>query len=449
MQPSSPTRLRNELVLKPYQEQGARWLALRKYALLADDMGLGKTPISIAACDLVGATRVVVVGPAIGRVNWNREFQRWSLLGAAVRVFSFDELVRDKRKRDAVRAFKPHVIIVDEAHALKNRDSKRTKAVYGKHCHNTGLASIAPYVWILTGTPAPNDVTELWTHFRALWPEWITFEGAPLNFVGFATRYAEWKADEWGGIKVFGNNQKTLPELKQSLNSVMLRRRAKDVLPELPPIVWRPTYLIPREHVSAQLLELEQSEQVQELVRVFDASVDGTTRDLFTAEEPVALATVRRLTAEIKAPVVGELIAQELSDHAYDKIVIFARHRAALEILRDRLEAFGVCEVKGGQTDAKRQKAIDLFQSDGRVRVALVQLDAGYHTITLHAAAQVAFLEQAWTPDINVQAAKRCHRFGQTRPVFVRNFGLEGSIDEAVSQALSRKAQATLELLGA
>jgi SWI/SNF-related matrix-associated actin-dependent regulator 1 of chromatin subfamily A len=451
MQPSLPTRSPNDLddlALRPFQDEGARWLASRRYALLADDMGLGKTPQAITACDLVSAARVVVVCPALGRVNWVREFNRWSIVGPDVRVYSFDEIVRDKKRRDAIRAFRPQVIIVDEAHALKNPESKRTQKIYGRWCRNDGLAMIPKHVWLLTGTIAPNNVTELWPHFRALWPELITINGEPLNLMGFTTRYAEWKQTDFG-VKVFGNNPKHLPEIRQALGSVMLRRKAKDVLKDLPPIVWQPTYLIPRDHITRQLLELEQSVEVQELERIFEAAAKGETRELFTDEEPVALATVRRLTAEIKAPAVGNIIAEELTDHAYDKIVIFARHRAALSILHEALRSFGVCTIIGGQTDNARQQEIDSFQRDPALRVALVQLDAGYHTVTLHAAAQVAFLEQSWTPDINVQAAKRCHRFGQTRPVFVRNFGLEGSIDEAVSQALSRKAQSILELLGA
>lgn len=363
-------------------------------------------------------------------------------------MWSFDELVRDKKKRDDFRAFCPQVLIVDEAHALKNPESKRTQKVYGRWCRNDGLAMVPKYVWLLTGTPTPNNVTELWPHFRALWPEHITHNGEVLNLMGFTTRYAQYEQGDFG-IKVFGNNPKHLREIQLALNGVMLRRKSRDVLQELPPIVWQPTSLIPREHVTRQLLELEQSDEVRELERVFEAAAKGETRELFTDEEPVALATVRRLTAEIKAPVVGDIIAEELESNAYDKIVLFARHRAALFVLQDRLGRFGIATILGGQTDSARQEQIDHFQADPSIRVALVQLDAGYHTITLHASAQVAFVEQAWTPDINIQAAKRCHRFGQTRPVFVRNFGLEGSIDEAVTQALSRKAQSILELLGA
>lgn len=430
--------------LRPYQIGGANWLAAQTRAVLGDDMGLGKTPQAIRAADLVAARRVAVVCPAIGRINWRREFDRWSLQGPELYIESYDRLATQKKAREEFRAFRPDTVIADEAHYLKTRESKRTRAMYGQHCHNTGLLCIPKRVWLLTGTPAPNNVTELWTHLRSLWPELIEAGGEPMNYMGFLTRFAEWESTDFG-VKVFGN--KNLPEMRAILQQIMLRRKGDAVLRDLPPLVWQPTYTVESEEAMGGLRQLEEAPEVAELRRVLEAAGEGATRDLFTAEEPIALASVRRLTAELKARPVARLLAEELADGAYDKIVVFALHNAALDILRDQLAPFSPCEIRGGQTDKQRQAEIDAFQTDPSRRVCLVQQKAGYHTITLHAAAQVAFLEQSWTPDENVQAAKRCHRFGQTRPVFVRNFGLAGSIDDAVSQVLSRKAKAILELL--
>lgn len=431
--------------LHPFQLEGAQWLADQRYGLLADAMGLGKTVQAIRAADLIAAQRVAVVCPAIGRINWRREFEKWSLQGPELFIESYDTLAVNKKARDAYRAFRPEVTIADEAHYLKSPEAKRTRMLYGQHCHNTGLLSVPRRVWLLSGTPTPNGVTELWTHLRALWPELITHNGEPLSSMGFLKRYADYRPSVNGPI-ILGNKKAAVPEMRAILKQIMLRRKGNDAL-KLPPIVWQPTYLVEPDHVSAELAALEASPEVTELRRVLDAALEGDTRELFTDEEPVAIATVRRLTAELKARPVARLLAEELRDGAYDKIVVFAIHRAALDAMAAVLESFGVGHVRGGQSSLARQAEIDRFQNDASCRVILVQLDAGYHTITLHAAAQVALLEQSWTPDINVQAAKRAHRIGQTRPVFVRNFGLAGSIDEAVTHVQSRKAAATLELL--
>lgn len=432
--------------LFPYQAEGARWLAGQKRALLADKMGLGKTVQAIRAADLVAARRVAVICAASGRINWRREFERWSLWGPQLWIESYDRIATSKKARDAFRAFRPDVAIVDEAHYLKSRESKRTRMIYGAHCHNTGLLMIPERVWLLTGTPTPNDVSELWTHLRSQWPQLIVADGQPMNYIAFLKRYADWSMGDYG-VKVWGNNRQTLPELREKLRTIMLRRHGEQVLRDLPPIFWQPTQMIEAEEATDALRALEADPAVVELRRVLDAALEGRTRELYIDEEPIALASVRRLTAELKARPVGRLLAEELADGAYDKVVVFAHHLAALDRLRETLAGFSPCEIRGGQTDAQRQAQIDAFQRDPYRRVALVQLKAGYHTITLHAASQVVFLEQSWTPDENVQAAKRCHRIGQTRPVFVRNFGLAGSVDEAVAQVLGRKAEAILQLL--
>lgn len=425
--------------LRQYQIEGAHWLAKKQYAILGDDMGVGKTPQAILACDLVGARRVVVLCPAIGVINWQREFERWSLTSPELLVISYDKLVANKRTRDAVRKFCPDTLILDEAHYLKSLEAKRTKRVYGQFAHNTGIARIPKRVWMLTGTLTPNHVGEVWTHLRCFWPELID----EISYSEFLDRYTVQAMTPFGS-KVIGN--KDVSEIRTILQKIRLRRRAEDVLSELPPLVWQDTTLIQPTKAMPALDELQEHEDIQELWRVLEAADELATRALLTAEEPIALATIRRLTAIIKAPLVGAQLAEELTNNAYDKVVVFVYHREALRLVAEALAPFQVVVVEGGQRDDVRQACIDRFQRDDACRCCVVQLQAGYHTITLNAAAQVVFVEQAWTPSINVQAAKRAHRFGQTRPVFVRNFGLAGSIDAAVAQVLSRKTKAILEL---
>lgn len=434
----------------PFQVVGAKWLASRRRGVLADVMGLGKTIQAIQACDLVAARRVAIICPAIGRINWRREFKRWSLWGPELYIESFDRLAVSKKARDEFRAFHPDTLIVDEAHYLKNRDAKRTKVVYGQWIKGDGLMLIPQRIWLLTGTPAPNYVTELWTHIRALFPELVPSgddDGEPMSFIEFANTFADWKPSPNGGITVMGNKPESLPRIREILRKIMLRRRVEDVGLDLPPLVWGEPVLLDIDTAGSGLSALEQTEEVAEWRRVLEAAAAGNTKELYTDEDPIVMATVARLTAELKAKAVGQLIAAELGDGAYDKIVIFARHHSAMDMMQHELIRFNPVRVQGGMTDANRQSAIDRFQGDPAVRVILVQLDAGYHSITLTAATQVAFLELAWTPDINAQAAKRAHRIGQLKPVFVRNFALAGSIDDARQLVLNRKARALLELL--
>lgn len=423
--------------LFPYQSAGALWLAERKRALLADGMGLGKTAQAIVAANMIGAKSIVVICPAIARVNWRREFDMWGA-GQEVFVESYDKVVRSKEVRDTIKSMEPDVLILDEAHYLKSRTSKRTQSIYGLHCMGKGIADYAGRVWLLTGTPAPNDVSELFPHLRGLWPDLLP---ADKKFMSFVTRYCHVDATPFG-LKIIGNKKATLPELRENIKGIMLRRRAEDVLKDLPPIVWQEIEIEP-DVLSPALAKLEASAEVKALRAV----LDDPTAELSDAEG-VAMATLRRMTGEAKAALIGSMIADELQANAYEKVIVFAHHKDVIRALRGLLEDFDPVVITGETTAAVRQSSIDRFQTDKNCRVFIGQIQACATAVTLHAANQVVFAEASWTPSDNAQAAKRAHRIGQTRPVMVRMIGLAGSIDAAVTRVLARKSRQISEALG-
>jgi SNF2 family DNA or RNA helicase len=102
--------------------------------------------------------------------------------------------------------------------------------------------------------------------------------------------------------------------------------------------------------------------------------------------------------------------------------------------------------VDGSCTQKQRATAIDKFRNDKHCRVFLGQLNACGTAITLTEANQVVFIEQDWTPANNLQAAKRAHRIGQDRPVYVNNLMLHNSIDERISAALTAKTLHLMEI---
>ena len=439
--------------IKPHQRIASEWLASKRYALLADDMGLGKTLEAIHACDLVKAERVAVVCPALGRVNWRREFAKWSLLGPSLMIAGYDSLAVNPNLRAQFARFAPDVLILDEAHMLKNRKARRTRAVYGQHIDRAhGIAVSAKRVWLLTGTPAPNNVAELWTHLHALWPGEIQFGGKAMSYMDFVREFTDWTMTDFG-VRILDNRRQALPRLKEIMSRICLRRTLDDV-PDiaLPPLVWEDPYIMAVDTLSPDAKELKQMEEsdpelADRVRRMLEAADAGKTRSLMTAADAMAMATLRRLTATLKAKVVAKGLAAELADTPGEKIVIFAHHLEAIELMAEALRRFNPRVVRGGQTDKQRAAAITDFQTDPGCRVAVVQLTAGNHSITLTASARVVFLELSWVPAENAQAAKRCHRIGQSRPVFVRTYALAGSIDEAVQQALVRKARALSELM--
>ena len=420
-----------------YQRTGAKFLAENPAAFLADEQGLGKTIQVIAACDALGLTKVVVICPAIAKINWRREFEKWGRVKREVKVFSYDKMTQSKEVRNEIAKFEPDVLVVDEAHYLKNRQAKRTKYLYGQFCRGDGLVRFADRVWLLSGTPFPNDVSDFWTHLKAIWQY-------PLNFTDYTVYFCKTWNGQFG-LKVLGNKAERMGEFKTILSSVMLRRKAESVLKELPPLWWQDSVVEVDGWNDMAHVESDHERQAVELI-LQNAVTQGDLSDKLNEIAP-HMASLRRLTALAKAKPIAAQLAGELDDRAYDKVVVFAYHKAALEALREGLAKFNPAYIVGGMTAGERQAEIDRFQNDQECRVFIGQITACSTAITLTAANQVVFAEMDWVPAVNAQASKRCHRIGQSKPVIVRSFALANSTDEVVARTLAKKAQMISEAL--
>ena len=420
-----------------YQKVGADFLCDHPAAFLADEQGLGKTLQVIAACDKLGLTKVVVVCPAIAKINWRREFEKWGKIERTVLVFSYDKITQSKETRNEIAKLEPDVIVIDEAHYLKNRTAKRTKYLYGQFCRGDGLVRFADRVWLLSGTPIPNNVSDFWTHLKAIWQY-------PLNFTDFTTYFCKTWNGQFG-LQVLGNKAERMGEFKTVLKSIMLRRKSEVVLKDLPPIWWQDTPIEVDNWSDAKHIDDPKEAQAVEMILTHSL----TNQDLSSEIESIAphIASLRRLTGVAKAAPVATQIAGELADEAYDKIVIFAYHTDVIQTLYDKLKDYHPVVVAGGMSQAERQASLDALQEDPKVRVFIGQITACSTAVTLTAANQVAFVEMDWVPATNAQAAKRCHRIGQTKPVIVRTFGLVNSVDEIVSRTLAKKARMISEAL--
>ncbi|CAB4121033.1 HepA Superfamily II DNA/RNA helicases, SNF2 family [uncultured Caudovirales phage] len=443
------------MTLFPYQIEGANYLAAKDQALLADEMGLGKSCQAITAADIANLHKIVVVCTAAGRINWQREFAMWSIfdrpvcalftakdLGSSslegIVIVSYDLLTNPKVLAH-LKKTKWDLLILDEAHYLKERTAKRTKAIYKQ------LAPQASRVWRLTGTPAPNNASELWTHLHS---SGIYQRG----FHDFVDRYCT-GFDSGFGLKITGS--KNLPELKGLLKQIMLRRKKEDVMKQLPPISYHNMVVEPspvdedlffadkfigssREAFHA---ELKQKNDALKALWAQSQGSRGQTDSRISVLEGLStpMSTLRRYIGLSKVPEVAKILAEELESGALDKVVIFAVHRDVIVSLRDALKKYGVEVYFGGMTPEKKQRAIDRFQNQDKYRVFIGHIVAAGSTITLTRAHEVVLIEPSWVPAENAQAVMRCHRIGQEKPVRVRIYSVAGSTDEDINAALRRK----------
>lgn len=436
--------------LSEYQLQGIRFLTEHRSALLADDMGLGKTAQAIVAADSIAAKRVLVICPAVARINWQREFNTWSIYGD----FSVCEKLTDRIAERCIVSYdfaahniarlsvvKWDLVISDETHFAKEPEAKRTKALFSVN----GLAHRTKRFWCLTGTPAPNHIGEMW-------PMLFTFGVTKLNYSSFIERYCNTRLVSYGGRAEFrplGTKKAMIPEIKEMLSSFMLRRMKADVLSELPPktfetVTVKGTPLMDVVEADLEKIEVEKKKIEEVFSGSWFSNLDRVAEVLESIGDSVS--TLRRYTGLQKVVPVAEMVTAELESLAYDKIIIFGVHTDVLKSLEEELAEFNPVKILGETSPKARQEAVDRFQTDPTCRVFIGNVQAAGTAITLTAASQVLFIEQSWVPGENEQASDRAHRRGQTENVHVRIAAMADSFDEKVSSVLKRKSQELSEI---
>ena len=461
--------------LLPYQVEGVNFLVAKKTdqanAGLFDDMGLGKTAQAIRGADALGLRRILVVCPAVARINWQREVLNWQIiprttyviknvkadipLEADVVIVSYDMLA-NPALRAKFLALEFDLLIIDEAHALKNRTALRTKALYGERLNGQGgIISTAERTWILTGTPIPNNASEIYTHLRALASERLQTQDGRMTFTHFLHRYCVSETKIFGTRTVISiKANRNTDELKKRLNGFFIRRKKDDVLTQLPALQWGTVVLEPPKSALKEVMALEKTQAISEVKAILAAAAashhnkDDTLSDaVLKRVNKEALASLRRAVGLAKVEPTSDFIKEELEGGA-KKIILFCYHREVISQMAERLKAFSPVVITGDTARNARQKAIDDFQGDTKTRLFIGQITATNSAITLTASDNVLIMEPSWTPAENVQAAARAHRIGQkSSSVLARYVVLAGSIDEDLTRVIIRKSKQISEIM--
>jgi len=426
-----------ELAEKMYQD--------RAYFVL-DDMGCGKSLTAIRAADKGRYRRGLVICPGIARAGWVEEFNIGQTIPRLVQALETPKTIPNSdvivMSYNAARNIKVlkwildqewDFLIIDEAHSLKNPNAKQTRAIYGANCNGKfGIASKCKHVWLLSGTIMPNDPSELWSHCAALFPDIVK----ELTYSKWIDRYC---TKAFKSERVVGPNTKNIKELTTLIKPHATRRTKEQVLKNLPPLTWAQTYVSPDKLPP-------RSDEIREVERVLEgalAKVEGDTS--FTALEAIKsldkmhIASYRKWTGIAKAPLVAEFVNYEIAN-SNEKIVVFAYHLEVIQYLSEHIK--NSVALSGKTPMNVRQRYIDGFRgrlSDFNPRVLIANLDICATALTLTSSNNVIFCEVSWTPKDVQQAAARCHRNGQTKPVLARIFSLQGTVDARIEKVLTRK----------
>jgi SWI/SNF-related matrix-associated actin-dependent regulator 1 of chromatin subfamily A len=309
-------------------------------------------------------------------------------------------------------------LILDEAHYLKEPETKRTQAILDAG----GIASTAGRVSFLTGTPAPNHAAELYPMLRAAG----RFDGTYWEFA----RRACYVRETVHGPKAWGLKDRDF--VRDLLAGWMLRRTSAV---ELPPTDFGEMLVEPAECGGEAILAPLARMEPHAAGLIAKAAEAGD----FEAIDTPHMSTLRRLVGLAKVAPVAQAAEALLSGDPTAKLVLFALHRGVIEHLRDRLAGFGAITLTGGEPDVRRRAAKEQFQHDLATRLAVCQMKAAGVGLTLTAANHLWIVEPSWTPADNDQAMRRIVRIGQTRRTSVNFVTLNCSIDIAVNRVLRRK----------
>ena len=418
---------------RPFQFRGIEFLEEHKgRGLIADEPGLGKTIQAIAWLWLHRreVRPVLVVCPNSVKLNWQREFRKWTGLPKAAYqvltggrgkmgrvgwalIVNYDILHRRKAQLQRLGL---KAIVLDEAHYIKTRGAKRSKAV-------VALAKKVPHLVALTGTPVMNRPVEIFNTLRLIRP------GLFRNFWEFAQRYCRPKYNGFGWNFNGSSNRKELRRLLCS--TVMIRRRKKDVLKELPA---KTRSVVPMEIDNRR--EYDRAENDFRSWIWSRGKSEKEQRRAISAEALVKVGVLKRLCAEGKMSSSIDWIEDLLETG--EKLVVFAWHTSTLDSLEDAFEG-RVVRIDGGTSIVNRQEAVDQFQNSKGIRLFIGNIQAAGVGITLTAASHVAFLELPWSPSMLDQAEDRLHRIGQTRAVNVWYLLAPDSIEMKIMTLLDRK----------
>jgi SNF2 family DNA or RNA helicase len=415
------------LTPRPYQITGRDFLASHSRALLADEMRVGKTPQAILAADKLGAQSALVIGPAIAVPHWWREWDKWyDTIGTglpALTILSYDK-ARMLWQSGDLKGKRWDVFILDEAHFCKNPEAARTQMVYGKG----GLGYQAGAIWALSGTPAPKHAGELWPMLRAFGVTYLSYD---VFVYYYCSGYWDRWSREW---RVTGTREDRIPELREMLAKVMLRRTRKEVAPDMPEIDFQFLEVDPVAGVDINFPPaLFADDDV--LLAALESNPQANRED----RQAVALAKVKPLTEEIAFAIENELLKQT---------VVFGWHVEPLQTLAWQLNQRGIrCEVITGDTTTKKREMAQTTFRKGETKVIVANILAAGTAIDLSAASHGYFLELDWVPGNNAQAANRLISMEKAEPVTFDVCTWLGSTDDRVQRVLMRRVREINQLI--
>jgi superfamily II DNA or RNA helicase len=411
-----------QATLRTYQQVGVRWLCFLRDAglgaALADDMGLGKTLQTL--CALRG--RTLVVCPTSVVHNWADEIRRFrpglsmslyhgprrSLDPAADVVLTTYALLRLDLDVLSARAW--DTVVLDEAQAIKNPESQVARAAFRLE---------ARFRVALSGTPVENRLDELWSLFH------FANRGLLGGRSDFKERYAD---------PIARGDDGAAARLRARIRPFLLRRRKRDVAPELPPRtdVVLHCELDDRERAIYDAVRAATRQEVLDRLAHGGSVLAALEALLRLRQAACHPALLPGQQAESSAKV--DMLVESLGVIAAEdgKALVFSQWTSLLDLIEPHLRSADIAFTRLDGSTRDRAGVVASFQDPAGPPVLLISLKAGGTGLNLTAADHVFLCDPWWNPAAEDQAADRAHRIGQDRPVLVYRMVSKDTVEERI-----------------
>ena len=420
-----PVNLKTKL--RKYQIDGFKWLkslsVLGLGGILADEMGLGKTVEIIAFLLSFENKKSIIVSPTSLIYNWKAELEKFApslkvaivhgdkkvryelinnLADYDILLTTYGTLKMDLNEYDDIIF---DFCIIDEAQNIKNYSAQNTKVIKEVK---------AKVKYALTGTPIENNLTELWSIFDFVMPDYLySKENFELKFVS--------------------GKDSNLGELKSLIKPFLLRRTKNEVLKELPDKIEK-KFLVE--------MTIAQKSVYKSYIKVFRDKMKNNTEGKI--EVFSYLTKLRQICLDPSLVIEGykggsgkiKIATGLIQKHVEGggKILLFSQFTSALKNIGENLKEKSIPYFYlDGKTKPKdRIKLVDDFNKSSHEYVFLISLKAGGTGLNLTAANLVIHFDPWWNPAVENQATDRAHRIGQKNAVEVIKLVAKGTVEEKI-----------------